>query len=90
MTLEEDLNKMCASKKLSNPVEVSKLIHKQVELIENFPSAKLGKKTAEELLSFCKIRKEHWNEEYPYIQKIAEQYLSMYGYIKRTMRNFGI
>lgn len=84
MTLEADLNLMCASKKLHNPIEVSKSIARQVELIEGYPPAKLGKKTAEDLLSFCKLRKDHWGEEYPYIERVAHKYLSMYGMIKRV------
>jgi hypothetical protein len=86
VTLEQDLNNMCASKKLHNPIEVSKVIATQVEIIENYPPAKIGKKTAEELLNFCKIRKDHWGEEYPYVKRTAEQYLSMYGMFKRMLR----
>jgi len=87
MTLEEDLNAMCSSKKLHNPVEVSRLIHKQIELINSNPKASVGKSTAENLLRFCKTRSEY-KESYPYIEGRAKHYLSLHGYIERLTKAF--
>jgi len=84
MTLEDDLNKMCKVKgTLHNPMEVSKIIAEQVWLVEHHPPAKLGYDTAKNLKNFLKSRKEH-GESYPYIERVTEQYLLMYGAVKRV------
>lgn len=86
-TLEDDLNVMAASVNLNNPIQVSRIICEQIQIINGNPSTKLGKSTAENLLNFCKSRAEY-GESYPYIKGRAKHYLSMYGAIERTIMAF--
>jgi len=84
MTLEDDLNNIYINTK---PVEVSRIINEQVEILNRSPPAKLGKSTAENLLRFCKARAER-GESYPTIERVAKHYLSIYGYFERLTKAF--
>jgi len=85
MTLEEDLNKIVIAKKLNNSLDVSFSIHKQVETIENYPDAQTGKKIAMQLKRWLEWRKEY-DEEYPYIERATNQYLSLYSSFARLFK----
>jgi hypothetical protein len=85
MTLDEDLNKICKAKHLHKPEEVSQRICSQVEIIEGYPIAKVGKATALELQKWLKWRSEY-KESYPYIERAVGRYLSLHGYIARFFK----
>ena len=89
MSLDEDIRKISGSKTLKKAKDVSKLIYKQVKLIDSFPNAVLGKATALNLRNWLDTRKAY-GENYPCIEKSTNIYLSLHGYISKREGKYEI